>query len=112
MSSAHVPGRRRECRRRQILEHLGDPQACGRGRCCGGCHPDPELERGFGRRSRPARAVGRPWGFPARGRVTDHAPAERRGADRGPWDRPAFCEKHGESLSGTLSEIGIPRASG
>ncbi len=35
-----------ECRRRQILEHFGDPQEGPReGRCCSVCDPDPELER-------------------------------------------------------------------
>jgi ATP-dependent DNA helicase RecQ len=35
-----------ECRRRQILEHFGDPQEGERdGRCCSVCDPDPELER-------------------------------------------------------------------
>jgi ATP-dependent DNA helicase RecQ len=35
-----------ECRRRQILEHFGDPRELAReGRCCSVCDPDPELER-------------------------------------------------------------------
>ncbi|HEY5343791.1 MAG TPA: ATP-dependent DNA helicase RecQ [Solirubrobacteraceae bacterium] len=34
------------CRRRQILDHFGDPQAgAPEGRCCDVCDPDPELER-------------------------------------------------------------------
>jgi ATP-dependent DNA helicase RecQ len=34
------------CRRRQILDHFGDPQeGASEGRCCDVCDPDPELER-------------------------------------------------------------------
>jgi ATP-dependent DNA helicase RecQ len=34
------------CRRRQILDHFGDPQeGAPGGRCCDVCDPDPELER-------------------------------------------------------------------
>jgi ATP-dependent DNA helicase RecQ len=34
------------CRRRQILDHFGDPQqGAPQGRCCDVCDPDPELER-------------------------------------------------------------------
>ncbi len=34
------------CRRRQILDHFGDPQeGAPEGRCCDVCDPDPELER-------------------------------------------------------------------
>ena len=35
-----------ECRRRQILDHFGDPQeGAPSGRCCDVCDPDPLLER-------------------------------------------------------------------
>jgi ATP-dependent DNA helicase RecQ len=35
-----------ECRRRQILDHFGDPEeGAPTGRCCDVCDPDPELER-------------------------------------------------------------------
>jgi ATP-dependent DNA helicase RecQ len=34
------------CRRRQILDHFGDPAECApTGRCCDVCDPDPELAR-------------------------------------------------------------------
>jgi ATP-dependent DNA helicase RecQ len=53
------------CRRRQILDHFGDPER-GRptGRCCDVCDPDPALEQAAsaamspGRTRRPARAGG------------------------------------------------------
>jgi ATP-dependent DNA helicase RecQ len=56
------------CRRRQILDHFGDPQeGAPEGRCCDVCDPDPELERALlarpveasrQRRSRAGRGAG------------------------------------------------------
>jgi RecQ family ATP-dependent DNA helicase len=38
------------CRRRQILDHFGDPQqGAPDGRCCDVCDPDPELEQALAR---------------------------------------------------------------
>jgi ATP-dependent DNA helicase RecQ len=46
------------CRRRQILDHFGDPQeGAPEGRCCDVCDPDPELERAL--QARPVEAAAR-----------------------------------------------------
>ena len=59
------------CRRRQILDHFGDPQeGAPEGRCCDVCDPDPELERAM---------QARPVGTSRRGR----ARAGRGGAGTG-----------------------------
>jgi ATP-dependent DNA helicase RecQ len=54
------------CRRRQILDHFGDPAECApTGRCCDVCDPDPELARAMAaapakeRRGASGRARGR-----------------------------------------------------
>ncbi|HEY3830218.1 MAG TPA: RecQ family ATP-dependent DNA helicase [Solirubrobacteraceae bacterium] len=53
-----------ECRRRQILDHFGDPQeGAPSGRCCDVCDPDPLLERALAAppvQARRARAEGAP----------------------------------------------------
>jgi ATP-dependent DNA helicase RecQ len=56
-----------ECRRRQILDHFGDPEeGAPSGRCCDVCDPDPLLERALAappvqvRRARGAGAEGAP----------------------------------------------------
>jgi ATP-dependent DNA helicase RecQ len=47
-----------ECRRRQILEHFGDPQqGVPEGRCCSVCDPDPELERALAATTRVTRSA-------------------------------------------------------
>ncbi len=49
-----------ECRRRQILEHFGDPQqGVPEGRCCSVCDPDPELERALAAATRVMRSATR-----------------------------------------------------
>jgi ATP-dependent DNA helicase RecQ len=46
------------CRRRQILDHFGDPQqGAPEGRCCDVCDPDPELERAM--LAKPVKAPGK-----------------------------------------------------
>ena len=56
------------CRRRQILDHFGDPQeGAPDGRCCDVCDPDPELEQALlaspvGARRRGEKRVGRGTG--------------------------------------------------
>jgi ATP-dependent DNA helicase RecQ len=57
------------CRRRQILEHFGDPAAAApSGRCCDVCDPDPALERAMlaapsgGSRKRTRRGAAAPRG--------------------------------------------------
>ena len=79
------------CRRRQILEHFGDPAAgAPSGRCCDVCDPDPGLERAMlaaptgGSRKRTRTGAG---GAARRGRA--EAPAE---SDLEPVDERAFEE--------------------
>ncbi|HEY3865020.1 MAG TPA: ATP-dependent DNA helicase RecQ [Solirubrobacteraceae bacterium] len=71
------------CRRRQILDHFGDPQeGAPEGRCCDVCDPDPELERamlaapvGSSRQGRAGARRGAGAGGAAAGSVTGRADA-------------------------------------
>jgi ATP-dependent DNA helicase RecQ len=78
------------CRRRQILEHFGDPAAAApSGRCCDVCDPDPALERAMlaaptGSRKRTSTRAG---GTAARG-----APEAVAEDDLEPVDERAFEE--------------------
>jgi len=68
-----------ECRRRQILEHFGDPQqGVPEGRCCSVCDPDPELERALAATTRVTRST--PRATPPLG----NASAAHNGAGVGP----------------------------
>jgi ATP-dependent DNA helicase RecQ len=78
------------CRRRQILEHFGDPAAAApSGRCCDVCDPDPALERAM---------LAAPTGAPERTRRGASGAAGRRRAeasaenDLEPVDERAFEE--------------------
>ena len=70
-----ITGKRRQCRRRQILDHFGDEeQGMPSGRCCDVCDPDAALERVVR-----MRAGARPTATSARKRGGRTA-RERRGA--------------------------------
>ena len=79
------------CRRRQILEHFGDPAAgAPSGRCCDVCDPDPALERAMlaaptgGSRKRTRRGAAAPRGD------TRGAPEALTDDDLDPVDERAF----------------------
>ncbi len=66
-----------QCRRRQILDHFGDPERCApSGRCCDVCDPDPQLAQAIAQADAQAREPSRSGGAPGRGgRGSSGAPA-------------------------------------
>jgi ATP-dependent DNA helicase RecQ len=77
------------CRRRQILDHFGDPQpGAPEGRCCDVCDPDPELERAM--RAAPVKARGARDKRAARGSAGRRS--ERGFAEHGDTDAPGGAD--------------------
>jgi len=108
-----------ECRRRQILEHFGDPRESPRdGRCCSVCDPDPELERalaagvGAGKRARAAGAG--TWGQGSNGARGPAGPADgtRNGSAHPPDGAAPEEDPVDEAKYEKLREWRLSRAEG
>ncbi|HTQ68807.1 MAG TPA: ATP-dependent DNA helicase RecQ [Solirubrobacteraceae bacterium] len=102
------------CRRRQILEHFGDPEdGTPVGRCCDVCHPDPALRAALEQRPAPRRAASRVGG-PARSLQPASAPEDGEPVDEAQFDvlrawrlgradgKPAYTVATDSALRGVL----------